>query len=70
MCTEAEGYKLIAIVISTPLLPTLKLSHSKGRTERNTTSSNEFPGFYHCVKTLSFCNHRLSCRIAQMAAKS
>lgn len=70
MCTEAEGYKLIAIAISIQLLPTLKLSCSKGKTERNTTANGEFPGFYHCVKTLSFCNHRLSCKIAQMAAKS
>lgn len=31
MCTEAEGYKLIAIVISTQLLPTLNLSCSKGK---------------------------------------
>lgn len=70
LCTEAEGYKLIAIVISTWLLPTLKLSCSKGKRERNTTANGEFPGFYHCVKTLSFGNHRFSCKIAQMAAKS
>lgn len=66
MCTEAEGYKLIAIVISTQLQPTLKLSCITGKRERNTTTNGEFPGFYHCVKTLSFCNHCLSCKIAQM----
>lgn len=66
MCTEAEGYKLIAIVISTQLQPTLKLSCIRGKRERNTTTNGDFPGFYHCVKTLSFCNHCLSCKIAQM----
>lgn len=70
MCTEAEGCKLIAIVISTQLLPPLKLSCSKGKKKRNTTADGEFPGFYRCVKTLSFSNHRFSCKIAQMAAKS
>lgn len=68
MCTKAEGSKLTAIVISTQLLPTQEQSCTEGK--RNTTTDGEFPGFYHCVKTLSFCNHRLSCKTAQMAAKS
>lgn len=69
MCTEAEGSTLIAIVIPAQLLPTLKLSCSRGKRESSTTANGGFPGFYCCVKTLSFCNHHLSCKIAQMAAK-
>lgn len=68
MCTKAEGCTLTAIIISTQLLPTQEHSCSEG--ERNTTTDGEFPGFYHCVKTLSFCNHRLSCKTVQMAGKS
>lgn len=45
MCTEAEGYKLIAIVGSTQLLPTLKLSCNRSKRESNTTANGEFPGF-------------------------
>lgn len=70
MCTKAEGYKLTAIVISTQLLPTQELSCSEGKRNRNTTTDGEFPGFYHCVKTLAFCNHRFSYKTAQTAAES